>query len=174
MKAALGDAAWMAAMERNSDLVIMQCYAPLFANVNEPQWRPDLIGYDALHCYASPSYHAMRLFSRNIGDVILKASFNRDVSLQASVTRDSATGLIYVKIVNPQPAAVPLVIDIKGVGSLAAAAEVETLAAEPDATNSLAEPSKVVAVQSKIADAKPAFTYTVPGHSITVLKWHSR
>ena len=52
MTAALGDAAWMTAMERNSDLVKMQCYAPLFVNVNPGarQWRPDFIGYDALHC----------------------------------------------------------------------------------------------------------------------------
>ena len=31
---ALGDAAWMTGMERNSDIVIMSCYAPLFVNVN--------------------------------------------------------------------------------------------------------------------------------------------
>ena len=32
--AALGDAAWMTGMERNSDLVIMSSYAPLLVNVN--------------------------------------------------------------------------------------------------------------------------------------------
>src|SRR5207244_7460134 len=34
MKAAIGDAVFMAAMERNSDLIKMQCYAPLLVNVN--------------------------------------------------------------------------------------------------------------------------------------------
>ena len=34
MKAAIGDAVFMAAMERNSDIILMQCYAPLFVNVN--------------------------------------------------------------------------------------------------------------------------------------------
>ena len=33
MKAAIGDAAFMAAMERNADIVMMHCYAPLFVNV---------------------------------------------------------------------------------------------------------------------------------------------
>ena len=44
------DAAFMAAMERNADLIKMQCYAPLLVNVNSGarQWRPDLIGYDAI------------------------------------------------------------------------------------------------------------------------------
>jgi hypothetical protein len=34
LNAALGDAAWMTGMERNADLIIMSCYAPLFVNVN--------------------------------------------------------------------------------------------------------------------------------------------
>ena len=78
MTAALGDATWMTAMERNSDLVKMQCYAPLLVNVNPGarQWRPDLIGYDTLHCYGSPSYYAFKMFSRNVGDEILKASLD--------------------------------------------------------------------------------------------------
>jgi len=44
---ALGDAAWMTGMERNSDLVLISCYAPLFVNVSDlraggsMQWRTD-------------------------------------------------------------------------------------------------------------------------------------
>ena len=46
---ALGDAAWMTSMERNSDLIVMASYAPLLVNVNPGamQWPTDLIGYDA-------------------------------------------------------------------------------------------------------------------------------
>ena len=36
MAGALGDAAWMTGMERNSDIVLMACYAPLFVNVRVP------------------------------------------------------------------------------------------------------------------------------------------
>ena len=35
MAGALGDAAWMAGLERNADLVLMHCYAPLFVNVSD-------------------------------------------------------------------------------------------------------------------------------------------
>ena len=47
--AALGDAAWMTAMERNSDLIIMASYAPLFVNVSPGgmQWERRL---DWLRC----------------------------------------------------------------------------------------------------------------------------
>src|SRR5437588_4322404 len=53
--AALGDAAFMTGMERNSDVVIMSAYAPLFVNVNPGgmQWTSDLIGYDSLNSYGS-------------------------------------------------------------------------------------------------------------------------
>ena len=76
LKAAIGDAVFMAAMERNSDLIKMQCYAPLFVNVNPGarQWRPDLIGYDAISAYGSPSYYAIQMFSRNVGDEILSTT----------------------------------------------------------------------------------------------------
>ena len=49
MGAALGDAAWMTGMERNSDLILMSSYAPLLVNVNPQgmQWQSDLIGYNA-------------------------------------------------------------------------------------------------------------------------------
>jgi alpha-N-arabinofuranosidase len=73
MSAALGDAAWMTGMERNSDLVIMSSYAPLFVNVNPGgmQWPTDLIGYDALTSYGSPAYYAQKMFSLYHGDVVL-------------------------------------------------------------------------------------------------------
>jgi alpha-N-arabinofuranosidase len=72
----LGDAAWMTNMERNSDLVIMSAYAPLFVNVNPGgmQWPTDLIGYDAVNSYGSPAYYAQRMFNNYRGDVILPAT----------------------------------------------------------------------------------------------------
>jgi alpha-N-arabinofuranosidase len=87
MAGALGDAAWMTGMERNSDLVIMSCYAPLFVNVSDlgkngsMQWKTDLIGYDALTSYGSPAYHAQKMFSTHHGDVVL-ATGSQDIPEQ--------------------------------------------------------------------------------------------
>jgi alpha-N-arabinofuranosidase len=84
MAGALGDAAWMTGMERNSDLVIMSCYAPLFVNVSDlgkgrsMQWKTDLIGYDALNSYGSPAYYAQKMFSTHHGDVVL-ATGSQDI-----------------------------------------------------------------------------------------------
>ncbi len=77
MAGALGDAAWMTGMERNSDIVLISCYAPLFVNVSDlrgggsMQWKTDLIGYDALHSYGSPAYYGQKMFSTQHGDEIL-------------------------------------------------------------------------------------------------------
>lgn len=87
MAGALGDAAWMTGMERNSDLVLISCYAPLFVNVSDlgrdgsMQWKTDLIGYDALNSYGSPAYYAQKMFSTHHGDEIL-ATDSQNIPMQ--------------------------------------------------------------------------------------------
>jgi alpha-N-arabinofuranosidase len=78
MAFALGDAAWLTGLERNADVVVMHCYAPLFVNVNPGgrQWAVNLIGYDALTAFGSPGYYVQKMFSTNRGDVVLPASFD--------------------------------------------------------------------------------------------------
>jgi alpha-L-arabinofuranosidase len=86
LNAALADAAFVMGLERNSDVVEMQCYAPLLANVNpaDPvkhyprgwQWEYNLIGYDALGSYGSPSYHAQVMLAQNKGDVVLDSKLD--------------------------------------------------------------------------------------------------
>jgi alpha-N-arabinofuranosidase len=171
MKAAIGDGVFMAAMERNSDIIKMQCYAPLLVNVNPGarQWRPDLIGYDALSAYGSPSYYAIQMFSRNIGDEILPVTFS-GTSVQGCATRDSQTGEIIVKLVNPESTPQSLPIEIKGVTSLKSKATVITLSASPEDTNSIRRPRNVVPVTTTLSGIKPGFTFTMPPYSVVVLK----
>jgi alpha-L-arabinofuranosidase len=162
-------------MERNSDLIKMQCYAPMLVNVNPGgrQWRPDLIGYDAISAYGSPSYYAIQMFSRNVGDEILSVE-GADTSVQGCATRDSRTGELFVKLVNPGATAQPLSIQIKGIHSLAPDATAITLAGNPDDTNSITQPTRVIPVTTKLAETQPGFTYTMPAHSIVVLKLKGR
>ena len=175
LKAALGDAVFMAAMERNSDLIRMQCYAPLFVNVNPGarQWRPDLIGYDAISAYGSPSYYAIQMFDCNLGDEILPVTPSETV-VQSSATRDRKTGEIFLKLVNPNGAAESLKIEINGIASLASKGRAVTLTGNLDDSNSITRPRKVVPVTTTVRGIKPAFTYTLPPNSIVVLKLKAR
>ena len=173
-KAALGDAAFMASMERSSDLVTMQCYAPLFANVNDYQWRPNMIGYDALRSYGAPSYHAFKLFSTRLGDQILKPVFSAGSKVQGSATRDSRGGAIYLKLVNAEDAPREVDIDVRGVRRLGSKITVETLAAAPDATNSITVPGAVLPAASVLRVDGKRFPCVLPPRSITVLTLPAR
>ncbi len=67
LKAALGEAIYMAGMERNSDVCVMASYAPIFMNENEAQWRPDMIHYNAYASFGSPSYWVQQMMASNVG-----------------------------------------------------------------------------------------------------------
>jgi alpha-L-arabinofuranosidase len=174
LRAAIGDAAWMTEMERNSDIVIMHCYAPLLVNVNPGarQWRPNLIGYDALRVYGSPSYHAIKLFATHLGDEILRAGAT-DTDVLVSVTRDSRSRTLYVKLVNPGSAAAAVRLDVAG-GTLRPTGTALTLAGDAADTNSIDAPERVVPRTSQVTGVKPGFSYTVPANGIVVLTLETR
>ena len=69
--AALGEAAFMTGMERNSDIVIMSSYAPLFVNELWREWNPNAIVYDQYRTFGTPSYHAQAMFANHRADVVL-------------------------------------------------------------------------------------------------------
>jgi alpha-N-arabinofuranosidase len=175
LKAAIGDGVFMAAMERNSDLILMQCYAPLFVNVNPGarQWRPDLIGYDGISAYGSPSYYAIQMFSRNLGDEILSTA-SAETSVQGSATRDGKIGEIILKLVNPKATAESLKIEIKGLNALDSKGSAITLTGNLEDSNSITQPKKIVPVTTTVRGVKPGFTYKMPPHSIVVLKLKAR
>jgi alpha-L-arabinofuranosidase len=71
LRAALGEAAFMTGLERNSDVVVLASYAPLFVNLNHRAWNPDLINFDSSKWYGLPGYYVQQMFSENRGDVTL-------------------------------------------------------------------------------------------------------
>lgn len=169
MNAALGDAAWMTGLERNSDLIVMSCYAPLFVNVNPGgmQWATDLIGYDADRSYGSPSYYAQVLFSNHIGTEILNGNLTgeSDPRVFFSATRDPKSGVTYLKIVNASTA--PLSLNIKA-GDAKSAKVWSLKAATRGATNSITNPTNIVPVESTLPQLDRAQSFAPL--SINVLK----
>ena len=175
--AALGDAAWMTGMERNSDLIVMSCYAPLFVNVNPGgmQWESDLIGYDAMRSYGSPSYYAQVMFAGHIGDETLGSELeDGGPKLFYSVTRDTKNKHIYLKLVNASSAPHPLNLNFTGI-SLAKTAKVWTLSAgSTQATNTIDAPENIVPKESALRYVGTSTQYVAPGYSIQVLELDQR
>ena len=198
MAGALGDGAWMTCMERNSDIVLLSCYAPLFVNVSQltgngrsMQWSSDLIGYDSLTNYGSPSYYAQMMFSTMVGDEIL-ATDSQNIPTRAwqrrggggapaaaqqireiffDATRDSKSGVIYLKVVNTSGSAKPIKIQFSGAPKIEPEGEAVTLAADNlNDTNSLEQPRKIVPRTGRADNLSANFTREFPAFSVTVME----
>jgi alpha-N-arabinofuranosidase len=196
---ALGDAVYMTGLLRNSDAVIMASYAPLFVNVSNPvgrspatsmQWPSDLIGYDALNSYGSPSYYAQVMFSNHRGDQILTATDANIPSHEGTLTgargaapttrqvpgiyyastRDSKTGKVFLNVVNVLDKPQTVHFDLKGATSVEANGTLISMAAQPTDTNSLAEPKKVVPVTTPQAGLSTSFNRTLAPYSINIFE----
>jgi alpha-L-arabinofuranosidase len=171
--AALGDAAWMTGLERNADLVVMASYAPLFVNVGPfaMQWEGDLIGFDALTSYGSPSYYAQILFSSHLGDQILASTLDAaNPRLFESVTANAKNGRLYLKLVNASSRPQPINIKIEGAPRIRPAMTLTTLhGATTKGTNSITNPKHIVPIVTHATNAASNFRHTVPAYAIQVL-----
>jgi len=175
--AALGDAAWMTGLERNSDLVVMAAYAPLLTNVNPGglQWDTDLIGYDAMRSYGSPSYYAQVMFGSYLGSETPATKLEGAGTEGAgrkffySVTRDAEKKKLYVKLVNASTTAQALEIELPA-AKVAADGKLVTLHAHStQSTNTIENPTQVVPVENVLHGVGAKMEHTVPGLSIEVM-----
>ena len=71
---ALCEAAMMTGFERNSDIVEMTSYAPLFCKIGGTQWKTDLIWFDNAKSFGTPNYYVQKMFSRNLPTRIVPSS----------------------------------------------------------------------------------------------------
>ncbi|KAI6696967.1 hypothetical protein NL676_017086 [Syzygium grande] len=76
--AGLAEAGFLIGLEKNSDIVEMASYAPLFVNSNDRRWNPDAIVFDSSRLYGTPSYWVQRFFTESSGATLL------DTTIQAS------------------------------------------------------------------------------------------
>jgi alpha-L-arabinofuranosidase len=75
--AALADMSWMLGVQRNADLVTMATAAPTFieCNAGAQEHPANLIAFNPLSSYGSPSYYALRMFNLNKGDTVIPIEF---------------------------------------------------------------------------------------------------
>jgi len=174
LHAALGDAAFLTGMERNADLIVMNCYAPLFVHDNPGayQWSPNLIGYDSLRSYLSPAYYVQKMFSAHRGDSTVNQTLTGEPkTFFANATIDHAKGAVYVKVVNLAGTEQPLSINLDGVTAVDAEAQAAILTAPtPGAVNSLAQPDNVKPSTTRFSGLGKQFTHTFPANSLTIIE----
>jgi alpha-N-arabinofuranosidase len=164
---ALSEAAFMTGLERNADLVHMASYAPLFAHAEGWQWTPDLIWFDNLNSYGTPSYYVQKLFSTNRGTNVL--SVDNKTGLFASAVVDNQTKEMILKVVNSSDKAQSLQLLIKN-ASLTGKADVIALKGTLDDVNSFPDPSKIIPISNSINVKGKNATVEVSPYSVTVVK----
>jgi alpha-L-arabinofuranosidase len=172
MGAALGEAAFLTGVERNADLVIGASYAPLLVNVNAPSWPTNLIGYDALNSYGSPSYWSQTMLAAGHGDHVVGSQLVSGSGTLFDVASHSP-GHTYVVVVNDGGAAATTDVALTGVPGGASGGTATVLAGNPSAMNSLATPKAVSPTVKTLGNLGPGFRYTFPANSLTVLDLHT-
>lgn len=175
-EAALSEAAFLTGLDRNSDIVSIASYAPLFAHVDAWQWSPNLIWFDNLRSFGTPSYYVQMLFSKNQGTEILRLTIdgsarNGEKSLYASALRHAKTGEVILKLVNASAAESPLHISLAGKGKVIKQARAITMGdADLKIENSLDAPKRIAPVERPFAIPTNNFVFNLPAQSITVLR----
>ena len=169
---ALGDAAWMTGLERNSDLIIMASYAPLLVNVSPGamQWSTDLIGFDAGRSYASPSYWAQCLFAAHLGNATVQSSLSgENPRFFYSATVSSKERVLHLKVVNASTADQPLTLQLAGINGAHTANVISLHGASFEATNSINNPDAIHPVGSAVPIRGSNWVHTVPALSIQII-----
>lgn len=172
---ALAEAAFMTGLERNSDIVTMAAYAPLFAHVKDWQWTPNLIWFDNDTSYNTPSYYVQQLFARNKGTHSISITENEEViqgkdSVWASAAIDEVKKELIIKLVNASGETKKKTIDISAIKIRNNKATVMTLAAEPEAVNSIVSPATVDPKTTHPTINRKGMAQSLPPYSLTVIK----
>uniref|UniRef100_A0A0E0R3R3 non-reducing end alpha-L-arabinofuranosidase n=1 Tax=Oryza rufipogon TaxID=4529 RepID=A0A0E0R3R3_ORYRU len=168
------DAAFLTGLEKNSDVVQMASYAPLFVNNNDQTWNPDAIVFNSWQQYGTPSYWMQTLFGESSGamfhPVTITSSYSGSLAASAITWQDSENSFLRVKIINFGSDPVSLTISATGlqarVNALGSTATVLTSSNVMD-ENSFSNPNKVVPVKSQLSNAAEQMQVTLAPHSFS-------
>ncbi|GEN77242.1 alpha-L-arabinofuranosidase C-terminal domain-containing protein [Chryseobacterium hagamense] len=167
-EAALSEAAFMTGLERNADVVYMSSYAPLFAHTDNWQWAPDLIWFNNLGSYATPSYYVQQLFSVNKGSPLTEKQ-----RLYASAVKDALKKEVIVKIVNVDGTDREVEVVPSHPVAVKKLSETVLTASKPDDTNTFGR-EHIIPAEKEVLIKNRKIVASVPARSLVILKMKIR
>ncbi|XXG41149.1 hypothetical protein AAC387_Pa01g1679 [Persea americana] len=177
--ASLAEAGFLVGLERNSDVVEMASYAPLFVNDNDHRWDPDAIVFNSWQQYGTPSYWVQQFFKESSGATLLPATVHANSSISVVVSAitwqssESDNYYLRTKIVNFGSNIVNLTISITGLDSnyIKSVGSIKTVLTSSNLmdANSFQEPNKVAPVQSMFENAGTDMVVELSPRSFTAL-----
>ncbi|CAM8973381.1 unnamed protein product [Rhodiola kirilowii] len=178
--AALGEAAFLIGLERNSDVVEMVSYAPLFVNANDRGWNPDAIVFNSSHIYGTPSYYMQQFFVESSGatflpTTLLQSGVSSSITVSAITWRDLLDNKEYlkIKVVNFGAWKVNLKILLNGLDAnylrISGLGRTELTSSNVMHENSFSSPDKVIPRKVEFGNADQHMIVTLAPHSLTSL-----
>jgi len=172
LRAALAEAAWVTGLIRNSDIVTMVSYAPLFVNLNDRAWNPDAIEFDSSVAFGTPSYYVQLMYSKYTGSALLSSSFTAtSPNLAAISTLDKNSHKLYIALINYSGTPEGIAIDLQNTPStLKQNGVVYSLSsASLDDENTRENLKKVVPKSSELI-VRPQFNFTLAAHTFVIVE----
>ena len=171
LQGAVSEAAFLTGVERNSDVVVMSSYAPLFAREGYVQWAPDMIWFDDEKAYGTPSYHVQKMYSNNMGSWDLEADTDFDPDSEAvffNASYDAKRDEVILKLVNASDEDKAIDLDLADYLDVRNTEAFVLSGDAPGAFNSLECPDRV---EMKKVAVNPGEKHIFPKMSFTVIRF---
>ena len=178
---ALSEAAFMMGMERNSDLITMTSYAPLFENSNRRKWPVNMMMLNNHQIIGRSSYYVQQLYANN------RPSFNLSTHLldeKASII-DAITGLrhyaqagydekageIVLKIVNATPDVFSPQLEIKNTKKISRVGEMISISSTDETSeNTFENPHKIDPIKKVLKNLSTEFKLQTAPWSFNIIR----
>ena len=185
-RSTLAEAAYWLSLERNSDMVVMAAYAPLFCKKGFNKWNSNLIWFDNRGLWRTTNYYYQQLFSQGGDRAVkhVKQWGDADRNIYLSSTIDTRTGTIYLKFVNAEAKAKAIHVSMNNTSNYMAEMEYITshdtdvknqggqnyYSSHPDVDSSFSYQEAITPQLQTIGPVKAMFEFTMPENSVGVLR----
>ncbi|CAF1096502.1 unnamed protein product [Adineta steineri] len=190
IKSAIAESVYRIGFERNSDIIIGGCYAPILQNIDNTQWTPSFIVFNTSSVIKSTSYLAQKMFGENLGNLILYSAATNNTITHQSVEKgqegDGKLGNLYfiatkrtndntliVKLVNVDPTDILINAQIQGsTTSSTGVAYILTAGSGVDPStvqNTMLNPNAASITEQSVSARNGTWSITVPSWSVVVV-----
>lgn len=95
---ALAESAFLTGLERNSDVVELASYAPLFCMADTSQWVHNMIYFNGHSVMCTPNFYTQQMYASNLGTHVIRLEGKLPDRVYANATEDDR--YCYIKLVN--------------------------------------------------------------------------
>ena len=187
LHSALGEAAWLMGVERNSDLVIMAAYAPLLVNDHDRRWSPDAICFVSDQSFGIPSYWNQFMFANSFAGIIKGTAMALDYTLinttspstirtaiaMGAIQMSNANTVLVHKIVNFGAIPVIMTINIVGLPSnatLLPTLDVVYLTGNATSENDFETPNRIAPITTEMKISTTTFDLLVTPFTLFIIR----